>query len=259
MPASRRTQRVEPDLWEQLRRPFEPEQIELLPKPYSKESPKRNCEICGGYHGMPAAHLHYVGHAGVTIRLNEADPAWNWEPLAMDERGLPLITKDGMWIRLTVLGKTVLAFGDAQGRTGPNAVKEIIGDAIRNGAMRLGVGTYLWSKSDAAKATLERQGLAPDETDAPTQPDKRVAEPILEDLRAARTALGVSDANYAKSLEERGVTIDTELTERQAAAMLAEITKRLKAKQDREAKAEQARHRAPQKPPAPPEAPAAAD
>ena len=39
----------------------------------------------------------------------------------------------------------------------------MIGDAIRNGAMRFGVGTYLWSKSDKAKAELTRQGVEDDE------------------------------------------------------------------------------------------------
>ena len=144
--------------WDVLARPFPSDQIEILPKPYKKDSPKGKCAECGGYHGLPAVHLDYIGHAGITMRLNEVDPTWNWEPLALAPNGLPLITNDGLWIKLTVLGVTRLGFGDAQGKSGPNAVKELIGDALRNAAMRFGVGTYLWSKSEAALALKERQG-----------------------------------------------------------------------------------------------------
>src|SRR5687768_17507101 len=52
-----------------LREPFPPNQISKLPKPYKKDSPKGNCRECGGYHGLPAAHLDYVGHAALTARL----------------------------------------------------------------------------------------------------------------------------------------------------------------------------------------------
>lgn len=149
-----------------LREPFAADEIELLPK-YTgpmKEvngrkvpaNERQNCKECGGYHAFPAVHLSYVGHAGITQRLLDVDPDWDWEPLALTPAGSPLMSDGGMWIKLTVLGKTRIGFGDAQGKTGPNATKEIIGDAIRNAAMRFGVGTYLWSKSEAAKAMLVR-------------------------------------------------------------------------------------------------------
>ena len=41
-------------------------------------------------------------------------------------------------------------------------MKETIGDAIRNAAMRFGVGTYLWSKSDKDKRVAEL-GQPPEE------------------------------------------------------------------------------------------------
>lgn len=93
--------------------------------------------------------LDYVGHAAVTARLLEVDPTWTWEPLALDDSGLPKFDDHGgLWIRLTIVGHTRIAYGDAAGKKGPNAVKEAIGDAIRNGAMRFGVGLDLWSKED---------------------------------------------------------------------------------------------------------------
>jgi hypothetical protein len=57
-------------IWAELRKPFPKEVVGLLPKPYKKDSPKGKCKDCGGYHGLPAVHLDYVGHAAVTDRLN---------------------------------------------------------------------------------------------------------------------------------------------------------------------------------------------
>ena len=129
-----------------LRAPFPPETIGKLPKPYKKDSPKGNCKECGGYHGLPAAHLDYCGHAAVTDRLLAVDPEWSWEPQARDEHGLPLFDKiGGLWIFLTVCGVKRPGYGDA---TMGHGVKEVIGDAIRNAAMRFGVALDLWSKED---------------------------------------------------------------------------------------------------------------
>lgn len=57
-----------------LREPFDPKAIAKLPKPYKRDSAKEKCGECGGYHGMPAAHLDYVGHAAITARLLDVDP-----------------------------------------------------------------------------------------------------------------------------------------------------------------------------------------
>jgi hypothetical protein len=132
-----------------LRAPFAPNQISKLPKPFKKDAQKGNCRECGGYHGLPAAHLDYVGHAALTDRLLDADPEWTWEPVALDERGFPQLDEDGgMWIKLTVCGVTRLGYGDAQGKTGSNATKERIGDALRNAAMRFGAALDLWHKGE---------------------------------------------------------------------------------------------------------------
>lgn len=116
-----------------LRAPFPPELIDKLPK--------------GG------TTLDYVGHAAVTDRLLKVDPTWNWEPLAYTEEGLPLFTRavngnpTGLWIKLTIAGVTRLGYGSvAPGAF--DAEKQLIGDALRNAAMRFGVALDLWSKSD---------------------------------------------------------------------------------------------------------------
>lgn len=110
------------DQAKKLRAPFPPEQIGKLPK--------------------AGIMLDYVGHAATTDRLLQVDPAWTWEPMAVDATGAPVVVQGGIWIKLTVCGVTRPGFGD--GKT----PKEMIGDAIRNAAMRFGVALDLWAKED---------------------------------------------------------------------------------------------------------------
>jgi len=121
-----------------LRVPFPPEKISRKPK--------------GG------TMLDYVGHADITERLLDIDPDWNWQPCRWHE-GVPEFERDktgkpiGLWIRLTVCGVTRYGYGSVE----PNvfdAEKQLIGDALRNAAMRFGVALELWSKTERASASL---------------------------------------------------------------------------------------------------------
>ncbi|SDD42905.1 hypothetical protein [Auraticoccus monumenti] len=152
---------------EQLRRTFPPTSVGTLPKPMQKNAPKGQCRECGGYHGLPAVHLPYVGHAAVTDRLLSVDPGWSWEPMATDERGLPALdSARNLWIRLTVLGVTRIGVGDGV------SAKEAIGDAIRNAAMRFGVALDLWSKEEL-ESSLPPEQLR----DAPpSEPDRPISD-----------------------------------------------------------------------------------
>ena len=154
------------DKLEELRKPFPEGVVGVLPKPYKRDSQKGNCNVCGGYHGLPAAHLDFVGHAAVTDRLLSVDPSWTWEPMALDERGSPALDKDGnLWIRLTVCGVTRIGVGDGQ------HMKERIGDALRNAAMRFGVALSLWTKDELESGAAESKA-------ADGHPDaQRAAEP----------------------------------------------------------------------------------
>lgn len=140
-----------------MRKEFLPNQISQLPKPTKKQTEdvkadyKKGvrCTICGTWHHPDVIHLSYVGHAALTDRLLDCDPAWSWEPLSLGTDGHPVIDKDGgMWIKLTVCGVTRLGYGDAQGKIGGDAMKERIGDALRNAAMRFGAALDLWHKGD---------------------------------------------------------------------------------------------------------------
>lgn len=142
---------------ELLREPFKPHQISKLPKPTKQQTDAvRNdfktgirCKLCGAWHHKDVVHLDYVGHAALTDRLLDADPNWNWEPLAFTDKGTPLRDENGgLWIKLTVCGVTRYGYGNADGKTGGDAIKELIGDALRNAAMRFGAALDLWHKGD---------------------------------------------------------------------------------------------------------------
>jgi hypothetical protein len=163
----------------QLRAPFDEKHLGLLPKVLCRacsNSPSRVCEDprhaktkcleCGNW--MTTAHMHltYAGHAEVTSRLIAVDPLWDWEPMSLTPEGLPRFDEfGGLWIRLTIAGVPKLGYGDAEGkRRGPTAVKEAIGDAIRNAAMRFGVGLDLWgatfTEDDDPALVAERRAAA---------------------------------------------------------------------------------------------------
>ena len=180
-----------------LRVPFPANQISYLPK--------------GG------VKLAYVGHAALTDRLLDADPMWTWEPLAMGDSGLPVMDEmGGMWIRLTVCGVTRLGYGHAGSKTGGDAIKEVIGDALRNAAMRFGAALDLWHKGDlhgddglapALEASIEqakqkRQGVM-----SAVLADIHLEPVVMNSLRklAARVT---DDAAGFDLVEEQGLNSD---------------------------------------------------
>lgn len=140
-----------------LRAPFPAHQVSKLPKPTKDQTDKVRadfklgvrCQQCGAWHHKDVVHLDYVGHAALTDRLLDADPFWTWEPAAITAEGLPAFDRNGgLWIRLTVCGVTRLGYGSADGKSGGDAIKEVIGDALRNAAMRFGAALDLWHKGD---------------------------------------------------------------------------------------------------------------
>lgn len=167
-----------------MREEFPDSQIGQLPQPitrHEKTDPKYVCRqghpdadrasidgiYCGGKH-WPSIHLSFVGHAALTARLIDADPAWEWQPLAFDPDGLPKLDREGgLWIRLTVGGVTRLGYGDAPNKQGSTAIKEIIGDALRNAGMRFGAALSLWHKGDLFDNAVD-QG----KVEAPSAPSR---------------------------------------------------------------------------------------
>lgn len=185
----------------ELRKPFPKEAVGVLPKPYRKESPKGKCPECGGWHGLPAVHLDYVGHAAVTDRLLKVDPEWSWEPMGVDQFGLPALDQAGnLWIRLTVAGMTRIGVGDGM------SMKERIGDAIRNAAMRFGVALDLWSKEEIGGDQEQPADPAPEQP-VPDDLAKRRAWDLTKKFKGEDR--GQRTAFFNAALQARGVSPDT--------------------------------------------------
>lgn len=159
-----------------LRVPFEPHQISKLDR-------------------GRGVQLDYVGHAALTHRLLEVDPLWTWEPMALTAEGLPRFDETGgLWIRLTVCGMTRLGYGHAQKKQGPgDREKEVIGDAIRNAAMRFGAALDLWHKGgDLYGSTTEESDEQVEDT---SEFVRDAAEQWLSKFDKARTTAEVTDVN----------------------------------------------------------------
>lgn len=190
-----------------LREPFPPHQISKLPKESKAQIEERKnnrntamvCDLCGSWHHKNAVHLDYVGHAALTDRLLDADPNWSWTPIAHDEHGLPWFDREGgLWIRLTVCGVTRLGYGHADGKTGGNAIKEAIGDALRNAAMRFGAALDLWHKGDlrGEDDTDPKKGASPKKDPLP----KKDPPPSMSEAEAQKHLLAIQNAADGNAL-----------------------------------------------------------
>lgn len=175
---------------ELLREPFPPHQISKLPKPTRRQTDEVKqdfkkgirCKLCGAWHHPQVVHLDYVGHAALTDRLLDCDPEWNWEPVATHDDGTPKLDQNGgMWIRLTVCGVTRLGYGHADGKQGGDALKEVIGDALRNAAMRFGAALDLWHKGDLHGMEHEDDAV---EDNQPTP--RQEADRLITDINKSR-------------------------------------------------------------------------
>ena len=95
-------------------------------------------------------NLAYVSHAEITRILIEIDPMWNWQPVAWQDGRPATHEANGMitmWGTLTLLGKDLIGVGSVRSDK-PDYEKELVGDFLRNAAMRFGICLSLWTKQD---------------------------------------------------------------------------------------------------------------
>ncbi|WP_146231832.1 hypothetical protein [Lentzea atacamensis] len=110
--------------------------------------------------------------------------------MAFAQSGLPLLDENsGLWIRLTIGGKTLPGYGDAPGKRGGNAVKEAIGDALRNAGQSFGVALDLWKKEPAGQ--VEKDGTPVRQVEkARKQSDRERANELRGQCKAIAKSLG---------------------------------------------------------------------
>lgn len=96
------------------------------------------------------ASLDFVGHADITRILIEIDPLWSWSPMAWDNGRPAIHVENGiatMWGQLTLLGQARLGVGSVRADK-QELDKELVGDFLRNAAMRFGICLALWTKQE---------------------------------------------------------------------------------------------------------------
>jgi len=165
------------------------DRLRAIPARHAQPDPKTLATLPKG-----GANLLYMGHAEVTLALIDADPLWTWEPIAFDPAtGGPVIATQGnrlvMWGRVTVCGKPIIAVGTCEARKA-DPEKELIGDLLRNAAMRFGIGTKLWSKAvDADPVGSGPSGGHTPNARSSRKRDDDAAAQLLDDCRNAPEAV----------------------------------------------------------------------
>lgn len=155
--------------------------------------------------------LDFVGHADITRILIEIDPYWEIEPAMMDGNGLPAVVVTGNMVQagfwMTLLGQSRYCVGSVEERKG-DRYKELVSDAIRNGAMRFGISLSLWTKAE-----WEDLGAAPVKPAKPTKarqeiPETDVVRPAHPDALAKFVAVcAENNLDHDRVADHAGVNI----------------------------------------------------
>lgn len=175
--------------------------------------PRRTDGWCGNYITDRHMHISYVGHAELTRILLEIDPTWTWEPMGRNPDGSPMVREVGkevsLWGSLTLLGQTRHGVGTCE-KGKHDQDKELIGDLLRNAAMRFGISLSLWSKQewdDAVDTTPEPTSPPQDRIattrERPANESGTPVEPrqvLSEEEKAAAAALVDPETNPGNAL-----------------------------------------------------------
>lgn len=165
-----------------------------------KSQPRRTDGWCGNWMSEQHMHIDYVGHAEITRILTEIDPTWHWTPLGSDDNGTPVITYSGkeavLWGSLFVFGHGRIGVGTCE-KGKHDEAKELIGDFLRNAAMRFGIGLRLWSKNEwestvdetPASTSPPQDRIATTRTQAAAVVDAAAKHVVSDEEKAAAAAL----------------------------------------------------------------------
>ena len=165
--------------------------------------------------------LDFVGHADITKILLDIDPHWRWVPIAWDNGRPAIHVENGMatmWGELTLLGQSRLGVGSVRADKA-ELDKELVGDFLRNAAMRFGIALSLWTKQEwedlnhnPAPAPAKRPAKAADtiqriaQKAADKEANTKLSDAQIEQFLAACETKGVDpvavSANAGINIEE---------------------------------------------------------
>lgn len=186
--------------------------------------------------------LDFVGHADITKILIEIDPMWWWEPAGWDNGRPAIHVVNGMavmWGHLYVHGKQMLGVGTVK-HDKPDLDKELVGDFLRNAAMRFGICLSLWTKQEwegqevAGKAQgvipssgLRTTGKAQVPTPSPVTANTTLSKEQLDQFFAACAKASIQPLTVAKN-----ANVDLDNATAEDLAKLREAFNELKAFKD---------------------------
>ena len=156
------------------------------------------------------AQLDFVGHADITRLLLEIDPTWRWVPIEWKDGRPAIHVENGMatmWGELTLLGQARLGVGSVRADK-VDLDKELVGDFLRNAAMRFGICLSLWTKQEwedlgetpkkPARPVGTAAKPAPTVTPAPASSDELLSQKQREDFEKACKDKGFSTIMVAQ-------------------------------------------------------------
>ena len=157
--------------------------------------------------------LDFVGHADITRILLTIDPTWRWVPIAWDNGRPAIHIENGiatMWGELTVLGQARLGVGSVRADK-QELDKELIGDFLRNAAMRFGICLSLWTKQewdDVSHTTTKPMPKAA--TPAPQPKPATDANPLVSTQNIERFKGACADValDWREVANSAGVNLD---------------------------------------------------
>lgn len=156
------------------------------------------------------AQLDFVGHADITRLLLEIDPTWRWVPIEWKDGRPAIHVENGMatmWGELTLLGQARLGVGSVRADK-VDLDKELVGDFLRNAAMRFGICLSLWTKQEwedlgetpkkPARPVGTAAKPAPTVAPAPASSDELLSQKQREDFEKACKDKGFSTIMVAQ-------------------------------------------------------------
>jgi len=154
--------------------------------------------------------LDFVGHADITKILIEVDPMWWWEPAGWDNGRPAIHVVNGMavmWGHLYVHGKQMLGVGTVK-HDKADLDKELVGDFLRNAAMRFGICLSLWTKQEWESQDTPARPSAPKTAPAPA--NSALSKEQLDQFFMACAKSAIQPLTVAKNA---GVDLDNATVE----------------------------------------------
>ena len=145
--------------------------------------------------------LDFVGHADITRILLEIDVTWRWVPIAWDNGRPAIHVENGiatMWGELTILGQSRLGVGSVRADK-QELDKELVGDFLRNAAMRFGICLSLWTKQEWEDLGGKPSSVAPARNTGQRAVTSQPAEPVDADAPLTQEQIEAFNAACGKA------------------------------------------------------------